>query len=60
MFSSHSSSDSAGRSGSPWKGVRNCMMISGEDAQQEGEVLVVVEVLINSLKMFDADLLAPG
>lgn len=30
MFSSHSWSHSAGRRGSPWKGVRNCMMISGK------------------------------
>lgn len=29
MFSSHSWSFNSGRNGSPWKGVRNCMMISG-------------------------------
>ena len=35
MFSSHRCSHSAGRRGSPWKGARNCMMISEENVKRE-------------------------
>lgn len=35
MFSSHSCSQSIGRRGSPWKGVRNCITISGENIQNK-------------------------
>lgn len=50
MFSSHSCSDSTGRRSSPWKGVRNCIIISGENIQQEAGV-AVLEFWFNSHRL---------